>query len=458
MNALGFYTLVFYGLISILVVFFLPLRYRKSGILFLSLLILSYTIGVEGSLLLVFLFLLFYGIPHLLSLAENRILLPLAIVLTPMLIAKLFLKEDHFALQLNQSGRTLALPEWYKFFKILGLSYFCFNGLSYWFDIKSRQIKAETSIVNLAFYLFYLPSFAAGPLNRYARFNRLTNKLELNESNLILGLRLILWGAFKNFVVAFRLKLLLSAMEQAVTGAYTPLLGLIFFLYLYVSFSSYVNIAQGFSLLINVRLPENFQSRIYLSSNRHHYWKGWHMTLNDWFRDYFLMRLLRFNTSQAYIYIALFLTFLLTALWHDFTMVFFIWGSLNAAWILIEKRFKLNIYFSVHKLLGTCIHLSFSAFLATIFITPSLEALTEIIREFPYSAFIYKAISLSTLFLAGLSFGIMDSIEHKCNQTTIDQYLNSLSTHKRWFIYFVLINALLFLGKIGQIENYYYQF
>ena len=62
-------------------------------------------------------------------------------------------------------------------------------------------------------------------------------------------------------------------------------------LYLFFDFAGYSAFAIGFSYLLGVHTPENF-NRPFLSRNIKEFWTRWHITLSFWFRDFIYMRFL----------------------------------------------------------------------------------------------------------------------------------------------------------------------
>jgi alginate O-acetyltransferase complex protein AlgI len=60
---------------------------------------------------------------------------------------------------------------------------------------------------------------------------------------------------------------------------------LAFALQLYFDFSGYTDMAIGLALMLNVVLPENFDSP-YQARSIIDFWRRWHMTLSNFLRDY----------------------------------------------------------------------------------------------------------------------------------------------------------------------------
>ncbi len=231
-----------------------------------------------------------------------------------------------------------------NFFEIIGISYFTFNGLSYLFDIRKGYLIPEKNYRHLLLYLSFFPCIAAGPLHRYKYLDAQFSKaLNINSEDLSRGFRLILWGVFKNLVLAQRLKAIADPIldnPTAYQGVFVWLGGLAFFFQLYCDFSAYVDVSMGVARMLGVQLSPNFSNRVYASSSRAEFWKGWHMTLNAWFRDYVFFALVKGRGRQRKIDAVMLLTFVLIGLWHAISWQFFVWGTLNGLWVISETKIK----------------------------------------------------------------------------------------------------------------------
>ena len=113
---------------------------------------------------------------------------------------------------------------------------------------------------------------------------------------------------------------------------------------IYFDFLGYSLIAIGLASLFGIELTLNFQ-RPYSSINVKEFWRRWHITLTDWFKDYLYKPIAsRFNFSRIGITFATFIVFISTALWHGFGNRFLIWGVCHLMLVLLSRIFepKLN--------------------------------------------------------------------------------------------------------------------
>ncbi|MEY3052340.1 MAG: hypothetical protein RLY31_2125 [Bacteroidota bacterium] len=382
------------------------------------------------------------------------------VCLTPLLLKKsLFDAVTMQAVFQKEPGTDK--PAWESMLNLIGLSYFTFNGISYLVDVRRGYIEPQRNYFRLLLYLLYFPTVFSGPLHRAKYFFQQLENITVSAESYRHGLRLILWGFFKNFIVAYKLHFLVTVLlASGANGWYSLLTGFLFFLYLYCSFSSFVSIFQGVSRIFNITLKDNFRNRVYLSASRQEFWQGWHITLNEWFRDYFFFPLAVYDKKKQHTYGILFLTFLMIAMWHGFTTEFLVWGTLSASWIVLEKRFD-NTAFGKRmvrkKVLGTAYHLLISSVLSLIFISPDIWdtldlmfTATDLVIPKKYNDYFVK----ESLYLL-VVFPLMDHYEKSAGKLRFDQFLQGKSIRYRVITYVVLLGFILILGTEGIVNNYY---
>lgn len=108
---------------------------------------------------------------------------------------------------------------------------------------------------------------------------------------------------------------------------------------MYFDFSGYSDIARGSAQLMGFKVPMNFNLP-FLSQSFTEYWKRWHISLGMWLRDYVYIplggsRAGRLNSERN-----LFLTMLISGLWHGAATQFVIWGALQGLGLVIHKEWR----------------------------------------------------------------------------------------------------------------------
>ncbi|WP_040574979.1 MBOAT family O-acyltransferase [Pontibacter sp. BAB1700] len=117
----------------------------------------------------------------------------------------------------------------------------------------------------------------------------------------------------------------------------TLIIATVFFAFqIYCDFSGYSDIAIGAAQVMGFRLMENFR-RPYYSKSISEFWSRWHISLSSWFRDYLYIPLGGNRVVKWRWYYNLFITFLVSGLWHGANWTFVVWVPCTAfTWCLLS--------------------------------------------------------------------------------------------------------------------------
>ena len=96
-------------------------------------------------------------------------------------------------------------------------------------------------------------------------------------------------------------------------------------LQIYYDFSGYSDMAIGLGKMFGFDFLENFNYP-YISRSIKEFWRRWHISLSNWFRDYLYIPLGGNRVNKQRLYINLFIVFFLTGLWHGAAWNFIVWG------------------------------------------------------------------------------------------------------------------------------------
>ena len=203
----------------------------------------------------------------------------------------------------------------------LGVSYFAFRLLQYVFD-QARGVLKENSLLRLAAFVCFLPTFAAGPIETYQGFYG-KRSTSFDRELFYQGLRRIVVGYFKKvFVVDFFFSIYLAPYARSVLvpgwhfTTVQPLQATYFcvycFLRAYLDLSAYTDLAIGFSRLFGFRIMENFNNPL-LKRNLSDFWRSWHISLSTWCRNnvYFPV----FGATRK-VWLGLYASMMVMGLWH----------------------------------------------------------------------------------------------------------------------------------------------
>ena len=107
-------------------------------------------------------------------------------------------------------------------------------------------------------------------------------------------------------------------------------------LQIYFDFSGYSDMAIGLGRMLGFTIPENFR-RPYSAVSITDFWRRWHITLSNWFRDYLYVPLGGSRRGSTVTYRNLVAVFLLTGLWHGANWTFVIWGAYHGVLLIWER-------------------------------------------------------------------------------------------------------------------------
>ncbi|MEM1000416.1 MAG: MBOAT family O-acyltransferase [Bacteroidota bacterium] len=219
----------------------------------------------------------------------------------------------------------------------VGISFYTFQTLSYTIDVYMGETKPETHFGIFALFVSFWPQLVAGPIERSSRLlPQFRVAHEFNYERALWGMTRIAYGFFKKVVVADRLAIYVNEVYGDLESYPTiPIvLASIFFAFqIYCDFSGYTDIAIGCAAIMGFTLIENFD-RPYLSRSISEFWRRWHISLSTWFRDYVYIPLGGNRVVKWRWYYNLFLTFLVSGLWHGAAWTFVAWGGLHGVYLI----------------------------------------------------------------------------------------------------------------------------
>lgn len=130
---------------------------------------------------------------------------------------------------------------------------------------------------------------------------------------------------------------LIFSMKTSVLSMSSAWLGAISYtLQIYFDFSAYSDMAIGLGMMFGFRLLENFNYP-YISQSIQEFWRRWHISLSNWFRDYLYIPLGGNRKGSFHTKKNLFLVFFLCGLWHGASWNFVIWGLFHGAFLSLER-------------------------------------------------------------------------------------------------------------------------
>jgi D-alanyl-lipoteichoic acid acyltransferase DltB (MBOAT superfamily) len=202
------------------------------------------------------------------------------------------------------------------------------------------------ALVDLVNYLLPFHMLAAGPIQAWDDFvAQPAIPAPLSATQALSMVERIVHGLFKKYVLAFIvLKVFLT--QGRATGWYSLVEMNMAYVWLYLDFSAYSDIAVGIGGLLGVATPENFR-RPYLARNVTDFWERWHISLSQWIRRNLFfpiqLSLVRRTGGKHALWcasIAIFIAFVLCGVWHGLNLPFLLWGLTNALGLIAVNLYR----------------------------------------------------------------------------------------------------------------------
>jgi len=239
---------------------------------------------------------------------------------------------DNLNLLLSSLGISYALPAPGILLPV-GISFYIFQSMSYTIDYYRGNIERETSLIRYATFVSLFPRLVAGPIERAKNLlPQLQKPPRVSIQDITDGLSLFIVGFFKKVALADYMALYVDKVYDAPEQFQAPALVLATFLFswqIYFDFSGYTDMARGVARMMGFRLMLNFNNP-YLATGLGDFWSRWHISLSSWFKDYVYIPLGGNRKGKFNTYKNMFLTMVISGLWHGAAWTFVIWGALHA--------------------------------------------------------------------------------------------------------------------------------
>ena len=250
-----------------------------------------------------------------------------------------FCKYYHFfvtsfarAFGLNTRTLNILLP--------LGISFYLFQAMSYLLDVKRGTMTAERDFVVLAAYISFFPQITSGPIVKAHDFLPQLERLHrVKKDNVYLGVTRFVTGLTKKVVFADRIGVAVNAVfaaPAAYNGLSIAMAVVGYSLQIYCDFSGYSDMAIGIAAIWDFDLGRNFNLP-YLAENPSDFWRRWHISLSSWFRDYVYIPLGGSRRGKLRTYVNLFITMVLSGLWHGANATYLVWGAYHGLGCVIHR-------------------------------------------------------------------------------------------------------------------------
>lgn len=260
----------------------------------------------------------------------KKILLIVSVVVNLFILG--FYKYTGFLMDILhiQSDLKIALP--------VGLSFFTFSELSYIFDVYNGKSKPQKNIILFTLYVSFFGKISMGPIVSYHEMEDQLRNRTLSKAQYASGMVLISKGLIKKVLLADQLSYVYSILQNNTSTLGVWLLAISYMLQIYFDFSGYSDMAIGLSKFFGFDFKPNFDHP-YTATSVQDFWRKWHISLSQWFRDYLYIPL-GGNRVDKNTYIRnIFIVWFCTGLWHGANWIFILWGLYYGCLLLLEKFF-----------------------------------------------------------------------------------------------------------------------
>ncbi len=240
------------------------------------------------------------------------------------------IKNFNFVFHSNLNQKNIALP--------IGISFFTFQILSYVIDVKREKVPVQKNPLDLGLYISFFPQLIAGPIVRYIDVNEQIQNRSINIEKFSNGCIRFMIGFSKKILIADQLASYIdSIFSKHGISAPCAWFGIIAYtLQIYFDFSGYSDMAIGLGKMFGFDFLENFNYP-YISKSVKEFWRRWHISLSQWFRDYVYIPLGGSRVGKIRTLANLFVVWALTGFWHGASWNFVFWGLYYFVFLVLER-------------------------------------------------------------------------------------------------------------------------
>lgn len=245
----------------------------------------------------------------------------------------------------------------------VGISFFTFQAMSYTVDVYKGKVEADKSFLKILLYISFFPQLIAGPIIKYHSIAEQISMRRADAEKIAGGMRRFIIGLSKKVLLSDTMAaaadyvFALRADELGMAAAWTGAAA--YMLQIYFDFSGYSDMAIGMGKMFGFDFAENFRYP-YVASSIQEFWRRWHISLTDWFREYLYIPLGGNRKGKTRTWVNRLIVFFCTGLWHGANWTFVLWGLFHGAFLTLETIFprkekKFRVLGHLYVLLVVCV-------------------------------------------------------------------------------------------------------
>lgn len=297
------------------------------------------------------------GIDHFGDKGKKKLCLVGSLILN-LAILFLFKYYNFFALNVESALQTTGVFFKFPDFQLLlpvGISFYTFQALGYSIDVYRGDIQVEKNFATYALFVSFFPQLVAGPIERAKNLlPQFHSEHRFSSEDFIEGLKLMIWGYFMKLCIADSVSYYVDAVYNNLpnhNGTSVLMATFYFTFQIFCDFSGYSLIAIGTARCLGFRLMQNF-NHPYLARSPREFWHRWHISLSSWFGDYVYIPLGGSRCSEAKHQRNLFITMLISGVWHGANWTFVLWGAFHGLFLCLNSLSRKFIRLRKTKLLA----------------------------------------------------------------------------------------------------------
>ena len=386
--------------------------------------------------------------------------------LLPLLIFKYYnFLNDSISAGLATIGLKFALPG-LNWAVPVGISFFTFQAVGYMLDVYHGRVKAEKNLLDYLLFVSFFPQVMSGPISKADELlPQIKNPHKFNYEQGKHGLKQLLWGMFIKLVIADRLGLFVDTVYANYihySGATCFVASVFYTLQIYCDFAGYSLMAIGISRTLGFDLINNFR-RPYFATSITDFWKRWHISLTRWLTQQVYIPLGGSRCSKPRTYWNIFVTFLVSGIWHGANWTFVVWGCMHGLFQIVEKALGWQKYNGKNwamKAVRICVTFLLVNFAWVFFRMSDIGSAWDVIRNI-FTSFGHLEISAFggitniILYVAGIMFLLIKEVKDefltnrmRCLQTPV----------MRWVMYVFLFCFMIAFGVLDGGQFIYVNF
>ncbi len=237
-------------------------------------------------------------------------------------------------------GMVVGFKLWSGELYPLGLSYVTFQVMAYLLEVYKKRMDSDRDLLRFSFYLLLFPKIPVGPIVRYSSVKEQIDVLHTSPADAADGLRRFIRGLAKKVLIADTLGRVVDPIFRLSSPVISPgiawLVLLAYSLQLFFDFSGYSDMAIGLGRMMGLKFMENFNFP-YIAKSIGDFWRRWHISLSNWFRDFVFYPLERRRLKWIGQPLNTLVVFLLVGLWHGLGLTFIIWGLIHGLALVFES-------------------------------------------------------------------------------------------------------------------------